>query len=62
LILKNMLLSKPEKPKSTAERLAGQTLKRKYLSVADRRILDVEREKAIAMYRLLKKRKKIDQE
>ena len=61
MLLKSMLQPNPEKPKSAAERSAGQSLKRKYLSIAERRILDAEREKAIAMYRLLKKRKKFEQ-
>lgn len=44
-------------PKSQAQRLAGQTIKRKYLSPVQKQITDFQRQKAIDLYRRMKERK-----
>ena len=48
--------------KSLATRAVGKTVKRKHLSFAQQRITDAEREKAINMYRQLKKAKSNDKQ
>lgn len=45
------------RPKSRAQRQAGQTLKRKYLSPCQKQITDFERQKAIDLYRKMKDKK-----
>ena len=42
------------KPKNSSERQAGQTVKRKFLSPAQQRITDLQRQRAIDMYRKMK--------
>ncbi|KAL4239293.1 hypothetical protein ACF0H5_000110 [Mactra antiquata] len=41
-------------PKTQAQRLAGQTIKRKYLSPVQKQITDFQRQKAIDLYRKMK--------
>ena len=45
------------RPKSQAQRQAGQTVKRKYLSPCQKQITDFERQRAIDLYRKMKDKK-----